>query len=169
MLNEYQVAVILRRIRQEHGGRPWLRIGFDDRRVDWSRLGTCTNHGLPAISQGQACDCRWSLDNQESLHAHWHPTRGVVDFHLDRWDPVHSPIAHLAIDTYIPHGIGIGGLILAPLGLWGAVAGAIIGACAGAAISSRASGIWTLTKYRSADDWVAERLDSAHHPGDAWA
>ncbi len=165
MLNEHDIAAMLRKTRQDNRGRPWLLVEFTDTRIDWSSLGVCTNHGLPSIDHGQATDCRWSVEGNESLHAHWHPKKGIVYFHLDRCDPTQDPIGHLITDTYIPHAAGLGGVIGGlSLGAWGAVGGSALGAIAATLIAPKPTSTWKIHYYNSEHDWQLRQVVQTRQP-----
>ena len=111
------------------------RLVFYKQSVEFRQLAqeltcTCPHKHMPAIQLGQKRNCRWSLPNGQSLHAHWFDDR--VEFHLDQIDPKRDPVSHLLLDTGALPGLFfgvLGGLMLGKRGtelLPGAALGALI-------------------------------------------
>ena len=158
LLTVTDLAAILRSLRVHDNRRPHIVVEFNDPRVEWSSLGRCTNHGLPALDHGQRGDCRWSLAGGQSLHAHWYPRH--VEFHLDLVDPRRKPLGHLVRDTNLPTGVGLGALMLglATQSWEGALAGAVLGAAVAAVAHTGASSYWTLVGSGLDERWEVARL-----------
>ena len=164
-ISHAEIVRVLDGIAQQGGGaRPALQLTYDDGRVRWQDICQCSNHGLPAINHGQKRDCRWSLSDGRSLHAHWFD--GYSRFHIDRIDPTRDGLGHLARDTKAFEGAAIGGLVAALLGLTfgaaGASGGLALGAAVGAAIGAHAGSapttLWRLDSYGYSGEWRASRI-----------
>ncbi len=104
---------------QDRGGRKTaLVLELNDRRVDWDSLCDVPSPENPSVDVGQKWSTRCGLPGGRALHVLGRDATVVI--HVDKHDPAHRTVRHIAEETNAVGGtvVGLGiGLIAAACGV----------------------------------------------------